>query len=431
GISAIFSHQETGLKITYDRDKSVSTFCKKNKISWHQFQSNGVIRGLKNRENWQKRWYEYMQEPVQQPDFQKLIPFEISPEFYQSYKGETLSEAITLPNPDFQPGGETFAFKYLQSFTNQRVANYSRHISKPAHSRKSCSRLSPYIAWGCLSVRQVYQSQQEAEQALGFSRQFQAFASRLRWHCHFIQKFEMEDRIESENINRGYDSLIFEQNQAHFEAWKYGNTGFPLVDACMRCLQKTGYLNFRMRAMVVSFLTHQLFEHWKAGADFLATLFLDFEPGIHYPQFQMQAGITGTNTVRMYNPIKQSVDHDPEGKFIRLWILELAYVPDAFIHEPWLMNEAEQAANQCLIGKDYPAPIVDFAVSNKVAKEKLYAHKKEPTVKKEKERILQQHVIPGTNREWQKPRKPKSKIVKAKPPKTLAKKVISNQLELL
>ncbi|MBC8109509.1 MAG: deoxyribodipyrimidine photo-lyase, partial [Verrucomicrobia bacterium] len=290
GISAIFSHQETGLKITYDRDKLVTAFCKKNKISWHEFQTNGVIRGLKNRENWQKRWYEYMQEPLQQPDFQKLIHFEISPEFYQQHKGEPLPEAITEPNSDFQPGGETFAFKYLQSFTKQRVANYSRHISKPAQSRKSCSRLSPYIAWGCLSVRQVYQSQQEAQQILGFSRQFQAFASRLRWHCHFIQKFEMEDRIESENINRGYDSLIFEHSEAHFEAWKHGKTGFPLVDACMRCLQKTGYINFRMRAMVVSFLTHQLFEHWKAGADFLATLFLDFEPGIHYPQFQMQAG---------------------------------------------------------------------------------------------------------------------------------------------
>ena len=202
----------------------------------------------------------------------------------------------------------------------------------------------------------------------------------------------MEDRMEFENINRGYDALQKSENQYFIKQWQLGKTGYPLVDACMRCVCETGYLNFRMRAMVVSFLTHQLFQHWKEGALFLAQQFLDFEPGIHYPQFQMQAGVTGMNTVRMYNPVKQSQDHDAQGVFIKQWVPALANVPVTLIHEPWKLSEIEQELYQVKMGVDYPYPLVDLESAGKLAREKIWGHRKQSLVQTESKRIVLKHT---------------------------------------
>lgn len=199
-------------------------------------------------------------------------------------------------------------------------------------------------------------------------------------------------RYENENINRGYDAIRDKWDEKKFDAWKTGNTGYPLVDACMRCVNTTGYLNFRMRAMVVSFLTHHLWLHWKKGADYLAKQFLDFEPGIHYPQFQMQAGTTGINTIRIYNPVKQAKDNDAEGDFVKKWVPELSELPIKFIIEPWLMTEAEQQMYGIRLGKDYPRPIVDIKTTYKEASSALYKMKGDKKVRAEASRILKKHT---------------------------------------
>jgi deoxyribodipyrimidine photo-lyase len=153
-------------------------------------------------------------------------------------------------------------------------------------------------------------------------------------------------------------------NEKFFEAWKSGQTGYPLIDASMRSLHKNGWITFRMRAMLVSFASYHLWLDWRKTAPFMAQLFTDYEPGIHYAQFQMQSGVTGINAVRMYNPIKQSQDHDPQGKFIRCYLPELKNVPDSFIHEPWRFEN---------IGSCYPMPIVEPKAAIKYARAEISA----------------------------------------------------------
>ena len=390
-VKTVFSHQEIGNKVTYDRDLEMKAFFNSNEINWKEFQMHGVIRRLKSRQHWDKRWEQVMRDTPKIIKESDLNTIELDADFYNQIKGTDLSTEITTPNKNFQRGGEYWAWRYLDSFVKERHVNYSKHISKPALSRKGCSRMSPYLTYGNISMRMIYQYTNQHYEASKNKRAILNFVSRLHWHCHFIQKFEDECEMEFENANRAYDTLIKPKNETYIKAWQDGKTGVPIVDACMRCLVATGYINFRMRAMVVSFFTFNLWQDWRE-LHFLARQFLDYEPGIHYPQIQMQSGTTGINTIRIYSPIKNSEEHDAEGIFIKKWLPELAEVPVSLLHEPWKMNEMEQQFYNCIIGKDYPAPIVNIEETRKYASDIVWSFRKKDEVKIEGKRILQKHV---------------------------------------
>lgn len=359
-INKVFSYQESGVPETYQRDQQLKSYFQSGGIQWIEFQKDGVIRGIRNRKGWDKKWKSSMSEPLINNQFSTQSftlqnPYPLSTNWINQLK---------LYPDQYQPPGSEKGYRYLQSFVEKRAKLYSRHISKPLESRTSCARISPYLAWGNLSNRQVWQFLKNAKSASPHKRGISGAMTRLQWRDHFIQKFENECQMAKEHLNRGYRDFPFKENLSHLEAWKSGQTGIPLVDACMRCLQTTGWINFRMRAMLVSFLTHHLLMDWRNASAHLAQLFLDYEPGIHYPQIQMQAGTTGYNTIRIYNPIKQQKEHDPDGLFTQQWL-----------------------------GNDYSIPpIIDVEQQIKLHRQLAWSWRDHPAVQADLPRILYQHV---------------------------------------
>ncbi len=393
-IDGVYSHRETGLDWTFKRDLKIKSILKSSGIGWMEFDQFAVIRGLKNRDTWNgSRKVIINRKPIDEPKLQVNSP-----------KTKSFSP-FDLPkynyNSNLQRGGRSVGLEYLESFLSSRGQNYTYEMSSPNTAFNSCSRLSPYIAWGCLSMSEIQcaidskraeLSMRSDQESRAWFSSLKSFESRLWWHCHFIQKLESEPEIEFSNINRGFDGM--RENdfcEEKFQAWCAGETGFPFIDACMRALKTHGWINFRMRAMLISFASFQLWLHWKKTSNHLAKYFLDFEPGIHYSQIQMQSGVTGINTIRIYSPDKQTADQDPEGRFIYKYCPELEGLDYKYFYNfentpPMILSLADIE-----LGKNYPRSIVDGKISYSEARDKIHRWRKSEKVRELATQVLVKH----------------------------------------
>ena len=389
-IQRVYCHRETGGQWTFDRDEAVIGWCTEKQVEFREWNQFGVVRRLKDRDLWDRAWTDLMRQqvlpaPGHLPAPKMPVNGTIDP--------ATIRVNAGAPCPDRQAGGSQKGESLLGSFLERRCIGYQYNISSPVTAVNACSRLSPHIAYGTVSLRNIYQQAKATGQDRNTlprkQKSLTSFRSRLHWHCHFIQKLEDEPELEFRAMHREMEHLKSRPNDSErLHRWQEGQTGWPLVDACMRALNHTGWINFRMRAMLMAVASYQLWLHWRDPALHLARLFTDFEPGIHYSQTQMQSGLTGINDLRIYNPVIQSQKLDPTGEFIRRWIPELAGLPAEMIHTPWLMTPAQK---ERFGGNTYIPPVCNHEQAARIARKAVGDFRKQHVSRDETARVLERH----------------------------------------
>jgi deoxyribodipyrimidine photo-lyase len=416
-VARIVSHEETGNLWTFARDRAVGAWARGQGIPWDERPQSGVVRRLRSRDGWAAARDRWLMQPMAAPP-RALPPL---PQGIDPGPIPTATDLGLAPDvcPQRQTGGRDPALSLLGSFLTDRGQTYRAAMASPVTGETACSRLSPHLALGTLSGREAHRA---AEARLvevrgtreGWTGAMRSFQARLAWRDHFLQKAEDAPDIEARCLHSAYEHLRPRTPDAtRLAAWEAGETGLPFVDACMRYLAATGWLNFRMRSMLMAVASYHLWLDWRATGPHLARQFTDYEPGIHWAQTQMQSGTTGMNTVRMYNPVKQGHDQDPTGAFTRAWVPELADVPDRFVQTPWDWDGAST-----LLDRRYPRPIVDLKAAAAFARDAVWGVRRGEAFRAEAAQVVRKHASRkdgGAGRHFVNDREPKPRRPRGKP----------------
>ena len=263
------------------------------------------------------------------------------------------------------PAGTDAALRRLEWFMagpNSPISQYAEQRNRP--DIDGTSVLSPYIRMGMISLRQAVVAA-GAALARAPGKGPETFLNELIWREFYLSILYHFPHVRRGSFRPQYDAIVWRNNPDEFAAWQEGRTGYPIVDAAMRQLVHSGWMHNRARMIVASFLVKDLLIDWRWGEKFFMQHLLDGDPAANNGGWQWAAG-TGTDAApyfRIFNPILQSKKFDPDGRYIRRWLPELAQVPVKFIHEPWAMSPDVQAQAGCIIGQDYPQPLVDHAAA--------------------------------------------------------------------
>ncbi len=362
----LYFNRDVQVEYGIERDKSIVKFYQQKNLECH-IGLNNFIQPNERREEWFNEYYTYQRGElhptpthINTPQLSLNVPQLTIEELKQKYRSFWETEI-------YFPGGETESTAILNSFLSSRFKGYHWKLSRPWLAQKrSTSHLSPYLTFGTISTRTVYQRTKKRAEELekqptsGFS--LKAFRDRLRWRDSFNQRLYSHPEIAYINRYSEFDEYykpdpLTPEKQELFEAWCEGMTGFPMVDASMRQLERMGWMNFRMRAMCATFLTINCGVSWHHGAQHFMNYLIDGDLAIDNWQWQMQAGITNplSDTFRIYNPTKNIKEKDPELNFIYHWVEELRgySLPEILAGE--YINESS-----------YPQRMIDWSQTRKV-----------------------------------------------------------------
>ena len=257
--------------------------------------------------------------------------------------------------------GETQALVNFKTFKDKIIENYDQGRDRP--DKNYTSKLSPYLHFGEISPERIFVEVDKKKIVNNKSKK--KYLAEIGWREFSYNLLFNYPNLKTEPIQEKFKKFQWKNNSKFLVSWKKGTTGYPIVDAGMRQLYKIGWMHNRVRMIVGSFLCKNLLLHWSEGEKWFFDTLVDADLGSNSAGWQWIAGC-GADAApyfRVFNPVLQGLKFDPEGAYVKQYVPEISSLPLRFIHNPWEMNLEEQNKYKCLIGKDYPKPIVGLSSS--------------------------------------------------------------------